>query len=116
MTSYLRPLGALYLSCECHGHPGMAETEQRMQAKLGLKSLFPSIYSYPCKFLLRTTCVRQQTSGQWDAEMKHIIYGGDAGTENDISWGSCPKTRRQVTGKVRVITSILQHQRKATWK
>lgn len=48
--------------------------------------------------------------------MKHIVYGGDAGKENDISWGKCPKTRRQVTGKVSVVISILGHQRKATRK
>lgn len=40
MTSYLQPLNVLHLSCECHGHPGMAEAEQRTQAKLRLKSLF----------------------------------------------------------------------------
>ena len=82
----------------------------------GWNLCFSSIYSYPCKSLLRTTCIRQQTSGQWDAEMKHFVYGGDAGTENDISWGRCPKTRRQVTEKVGVIITILRHQRKATLK
>ena len=46
--------------------------------------------------------------------MKRTVYGGEAGTENDNAGSRCPKTRRRVTGKVRVISSILGCQREAT--
>lgn len=49
-------------------------------------------------------------------KMKCIVYGGEAGTENDMAWSKCPKTRREVTGEVRVTISILGSQRKATRK
>lgn len=48
--------------------------------------------------------------------MKRIVYGGETGTENDIAWSKCPKTRREVTRKVRMIISILGSHRKATSK
>ena len=48
--------------------------------------------------------------------MKCIVYGGETGTEDDNAGSQCPKTRREVMGKVRVIISILGYQREATSK
>lgn len=39
-----------------------------------------------------------QQAKQWEVKMKCIVYGEEAGTENN-AWSQCPKTRRKVTRK-----------------
>lgn len=55
-----------------------------------------------------------QQATPWEVKMKRTVYGGEVGTENDNMGSQRPNTRREVTGKGRVISSILGCQREAT--
>lgn len=114
LDSNLQPRNA------CHSCPmSVTETSRlklsREANRLKLKSLLPSasIHSFAnfCWALLLG-----QRARQWEAKMKCIVYGGETGTEDDNAGSQCPKTRREVMGKVRVIISILGYQREATSK